>query len=98
MIPPLCGDGMAMAIRSAALCAPLAHDFLRGAISLSIWEQRYRQMWHREFDSALSAGRSLQTFLMQPVISDIMLLLGNVMPFLAVQAVHATRGPVAQNL
>jgi flavin-dependent dehydrogenase len=29
MIPPLCGDGMAMALRSTALCAPLAHAYLR---------------------------------------------------------------------
>ena len=35
MIPPLCGDGMAMALRAAELCAPLAHDFLRGHTSLA---------------------------------------------------------------
>jgi flavin-dependent dehydrogenase len=37
MIPPLCGDGMAMALRGAELCAPLAHEFLRGDRPLESW-------------------------------------------------------------
>ena len=40
MITPLCGDGMAMAMRSAELCAPLADAFLRGQISQAEWAQR----------------------------------------------------------
>ncbi len=30
MLPPLCGDGMSMALRSAQLCAPLADSFYPG--------------------------------------------------------------------
>lgn len=93
MIPPLCGDGMAMAVRSAELCAPLAHEFLRGRISLESWQQRYCQLWHQEFDRALYVGRWLQTLLVQPGVSDMVLLLGKLMPLLARQAVHATRSP-----
>jgi flavin-dependent dehydrogenase len=93
MIPPLCGDGMAMALRSAELCAPLAHEFLSGQCSLAAWEQRYRQVWHQECDRSLLVGRWLQTMLSLPGGADIFLLLGNLMPFAARTAVHATRVP-----
>ncbi len=92
MIPPLCGDGMAMALRSAELCAPLAHDYLRGSISATAWEQRYSQVWHREFDHILLTGRALQTCLMQRGIGDMALLLGNLLPGLSRQMVRLTRG------
>ena len=63
MIPPLCGDGMAMALHSAALCAPLADAYLRGEIDLHTWEERYTAEWHAAFDGRLKAGRSLQALL-----------------------------------
>ncbi|NJK80272.1 MAG: NAD(P)/FAD-dependent oxidoreductase [Chloroflexaceae bacterium] len=91
MIPPLCGDGMAMALRSAQLCAPLAHDFLRGACSLAGWEEHYRRQWHRTFDPAMRVGRMLQAALIQPGVHDMLLLLGNILPPLARTAVHTTR-------
>lgn len=93
MIPPLCGDGMAMAIRSAEMCAPLTHAFLSGQCSLEEWQQRYTQMWHQELDRPLRFGRWFQTLLSQPKRSNVLLSLGNLLPFLATKAVHATRVP-----
>ncbi len=92
MIPPLCGDGMAMALQTAALCAPLADEFLRGRRTLVAWQQRYSQEWHGAFDTRLRVGRALQTVLGWPQIGDLMLDLGHVMPSLATYLMRATRG------
>jgi flavin-dependent dehydrogenase len=92
MIPPLCGDGMAMALRAAALCAPLAHDFLRGTRSLASWRDAYCSLWHHEFDRPLQTGRNLQFLLSTPILGAALLGLGNLLPALSRRMVHATRG------
>jgi flavin-dependent dehydrogenase len=94
MIPPLCGDGMAMALRSAEICAPLAHTYLSGGSSLAEWEQQYRQGWHSEFDRIVRVGRALQACLIRPGLAESALVLGNLLPPLARQVVHHTRGSV----
>ena len=63
MIPPLCGDGMAMALQSAALCIPYADAYLRNEIDLSAWQSGYAQAWHAAFDGRLRTGRALQAML-----------------------------------
>ena len=98
MIPPLCGDGQAMALRSAELIAPLAHAFLEGRLSLAGWEHAYRTAWHQEFDGRLRAGRSLQWLLGKPALSDRLLQVGAFVPGVVDRIVRATRGtahPVA---
>jgi flavin-dependent dehydrogenase len=92
MIPPLCGDGMAMALRSAEICAPPAHAYLSGSSTLAAWEQQYRQHWHHEFDHIVRVGRALQACLIRPGLAESALVLGNLLPALARQVVHHTRG------
>jgi flavin-dependent dehydrogenase len=91
MIPPLCGDGMAMALRSAELCAPLAHEFLRGSLSLAMWADRYCKLWHTEFQRRLRFGRLLQKLLSAPLVSDLAVGVGRIVPHLASYLVQATR-------
>lgn len=91
MIPPLCGDGMAMALRSAEFCAPMVDDFLHGCLSLADWETAYRAAWHAEFDRPVKVARSLQLILSVPVLSDLCLGLGRLAPPLAASLVRATR-------
>jgi flavin-dependent dehydrogenase len=92
MIPPLCGDGMAMALRSAELCAPLAHDFLQGTLTYDRWAARYTRQWHAEFDQRLRVGRLLQRLLDQPLAAEWLIRLGGRLPLLAGCLVKATRG------
>jgi flavin-dependent dehydrogenase len=93
MIAPLAGDGMAMALRSAELCAPLAHEFLSGKRTEREWESAYRAAWHREFDGPVRLGRQLQTLLSSPGISTALIKLGGVVPLFSSWLVRATRGP-----
>ena len=92
MIPPLCGDGMAMALRSAELCAPLAAAFLRGQCSLGAWAHDYGTQWHREFDQRLWLGQTLQRALGTAYLGSGLLWLGRLVPPLASYFVNATRG------
>ena len=70
MITPLCGDGMAMGMRSAELCTPLVADYLHGNISVSLLKERYLGNWKSEFDSRLRWGRLLQYILFQPFLAS----------------------------
>jgi flavin-dependent dehydrogenase len=92
MIPPLCGDGMAMAFHSAELCAPLAHDFLAGRLSQAAWAAAYQAAWQAEFSRAVRVGRYLQGVLSLPFLSELLLGLGRLAPPLAGALVRATRG------
>jgi flavin-dependent dehydrogenase len=91
MIPPLCGDGMAMALRSAELCAPLAHNFLQGQLSLADWQAAYQASWHAEFDQPVRVGRTLQAMLNLPLLADALIGLGRLAPPLVTVLVQATR-------
>ncbi|MEZ4869145.1 MAG: FAD-dependent monooxygenase [Caldilineaceae bacterium] len=94
MITPLCGDGMAMALRGAELCVPLADAFLRGQISQVEWMQEYCRAWRGEFDRRLRLGRLLQSALARPHIADLLVGVGKLAPALATYLVGATRGPL----
>jgi flavin-dependent dehydrogenase len=94
MLPPLCGDGMAMALRSAELCAPLADAYLRGTLSLPGWADAYQRLWTAEFGPRVAVGRWLQSRLAgRGLLADLLLATGVLMPPLADYLIHATRGP-----
>lgn len=60
LIHPLCGNGMAMAIHSAKICAELVLDYLKTpAISRAELEKRYTQVWQQQFKNRLRTGRVL---------------------------------------
>lgn len=96
MIPPLCGDGMAMALRSAELCGEPAHRFLTGELSLSGWQSAYQQAWHTEFDQPLRIGRYLQKASNLPLLLNGVIRFGHFFPWVVKQMVKATRPLPAQ--
>jgi flavin-dependent dehydrogenase len=60
LIHPLCGNGMAMAMHSAKICAELSIEYLRGAIiSRSALEKQYTSVWNTNFKNRLLMGRFL---------------------------------------
>jgi len=94
MIPPLSGDGMAMALRSTEICVPLAHDYLRGACTLEAWRDQYCARWHDEFDSRLRIARGFQGLLSRTLVADALIPAGRFAPWLADYVVRTTRGAV----
>ncbi|MBD3922117.1 FAD-dependent monooxygenase [Paenibacillus sp. PR3] len=91
VIPPLCGDGMAMGLHAAALCAPLADQYLRSSISLQEWRMAYTGALQRDFAGPLRWGLRLQAGLGSRALSGVLLGLGRLVPSMAYRLVEATR-------
>jgi flavin-dependent dehydrogenase len=92
MIPPLCGDGMAMALRSSELCAPLADEFLGERLSLAGWGEAYSRAWRAEFAGRIRLGRWLQNLLTTPMAGEALVKVGGWLPGLGQYLIGATRG------
>ncbi len=59
LIHPLCGNGMAMAIHSAKICAELCTQFAVHKITRGMLEKQYRKMWDINFKKRMFMGRVL---------------------------------------
>ncbi|WP_316818571.1 NAD(P)/FAD-dependent oxidoreductase [Pedobacter nyackensis] len=60
LIHPLCGNGMAMAIHSAKICAELSIQYLNSSlISRTALENQYTNIWNANFKNRLMIGRFL---------------------------------------
>jgi flavin-dependent dehydrogenase len=94
MLPPLCGDGMAMALRGAELCVDGADAYLHGRTDLEAWATAYTHAWRAEFAPRVRLARGLQRLFMTPSLTGGLLSLGNHLPWAADYFVRATRGPV----
>ncbi|WP_028551573.1 NAD(P)/FAD-dependent oxidoreductase [Paenibacillus sp. UNC451MF] len=90
-IPPLCGDGMSMALRSAQLCAPLADSYLAGDITWAKWQRDYSRSILREFRGPLQWGRLLQRLFDVPLLSQLLVGAAHYTPGIAYGLVQATR-------
>lgn len=90
-IPPLCGDGMSMALRSAELCSFYADGYLRGELSLLQWERKYSTAIKNEFSRPLWWGRVAHAMLGSPLLSRALPGLARLAPRAARGMIRATR-------
>jgi flavin-dependent dehydrogenase len=71
LIHPLCGNGMAMAIHSAKLASECIDAYFReGKQDRKFTEMHYAAQWKETFGKRIAYGRSLQTLLMSPGLSN----------------------------
>jgi len=91
MIPPLCGDGMSMALRSALVCAALADRYLSGDISLDLWQRRYEQFIEQQLKGPRQWGRLLQWMIDAPVLPRLLVPCVRFTPGLMQRLVKVTR-------
>ncbi len=92
MIPPLAGNGMAMAIHSAKLVSESILAFLSGTISREEMETTYQRSWNQQFKSRLFWGRQLQKFMGQQAMElavSAMKIVPGVLP-IVVKQTHGT--------
>jgi len=74
LIHPLCGNGMAIAIHSAKICAELLILFFSGKIKKKeTVEKLYTLAWNREFKSRLKTGSILSALLSREQLADLLL-------------------------
>lgn len=69
MIAPLCGNGMAIAIRSAAILSDIVSAYCTNAIDRATMESLYRRRWNELFRFRLWFGRGVQHLFGNPLAS-----------------------------
>jgi menaquinone-9 beta-reductase len=92
MIAPLCGDGMAMALRSAELAVPMASAFLQDELEIDALKHQYTNAWNREFRIRLQLGRLMHYGFIYPAIAHRGVQLCDQIPALGNALIRATRG------
>ncbi len=97
MIAPLCGDGMAMALRSSELAVPLVGQFLEGKLSRDTFKRNYAIAWRKEFRTRLQLGRAMHNCFVQPAIADIGVNICQTFPAIGNWIIGATRGKAIAN-
>jgi menaquinone-9 beta-reductase len=99
LIHPLCGNGMAMAIHSAKLASDLVEKYLSNKIkSRAQLENKYTKKWDFNFKSRLKMGRILAKLLVHPRLSNVLLRILIIFPFILKFIIKKTHGkPILVN-
>ena len=93
MIHPLCGNGMAMAIRSAQLASDLIISYLQKKIATrSALERAYAKAWKRTFRFRLKVGHFIAYLFRQDWLAPKILLVLRAVPFLLPSIIRMTHG------
>jgi flavin-dependent dehydrogenase len=79
MITPLCGNGMSMALHGAKIAFNCINDFLQNRTTRYEMENNYEHEWKKSFAKRLHAGRIIQRFFGNELLSN--LLISSVKPF-----------------
>lgn len=93
MVAPLCGNGMAMAIRSAKMLSELVISQNRNLSQVAL-EIDYGQLWNREFAGRLRFGRTMQHLLTRPALSGAAIKVLRTSPWLTSRVIALTHGSV----
>ncbi|APY08402.1 FAD-dependent oxidoreductase [Winogradskyella sp. J14-2] len=97
MIHPLCGNGMAMAIRSAQLASDLIIAYLQKKITTRLeLEKEYSKRWQSTFSLRLKAGHTIAHLFRQDWLAPKLLMLLRWFPFLIPQIIKMTHGKPMQ--
>lgn len=93
LIHPLCGNGMAMAIKSAQIFSEIFLEALREKdVDRITLEKKYLTQWQNEFGERLSSGRYIQKVLMNPFTSKIGFTALRTFPSLVPKLIEKTHG------
>ncbi len=93
LIHPLCGNGMAMAIRSSQIFSELFKaTFKNKDYDRNKLEMEYTKQWHREFAERLRAGRFIQRVLMNPFATKVGFAAARYIPSLVPILIQKTHG------
>jgi flavin-dependent dehydrogenase len=96
LIHPLCGNGMAMAIKSAQIFSELfLNNFQKNNFERSRLEEEYSKMWENEFGERLRTGRFVQKVLLNPFASKVGFSLARIVPSLVPKIIEKTHGTKA---
>ncbi len=93
LIHPLCGNGMAMAIKSAQIFSEMFLEaFQKDNFDRTKLEEEYTAQWRNEFEGRLKTGRFIQRILMDPFASKAGFSLAKIIPSLLPKLIEKTHG------
>lgn len=93
LIHPLCGNGMAMAIRSAEIASEaILKQLGNKKLGRRMMEKEYETRWRNEFNRRLRAGRMLQKVLLNNSLAAISQSVLSAFPFLLPKIIRQTHG------
>jgi len=91
MIPPLCGNGMSMAMHASKIAFGCIRQLMDGHITRNQMELLYEREWKRQFEKRLWVGRTVQR-MFGSTSSILFLKTMKVLPFVASQVIRQTHG------
>lgn len=99
LIHPLCGNGMAMAIHSAKITSDLVEKYLINKIKSRLeLEKKYTENWNFNFKNRLKMGRVLAKLLLNAKLSNVLLRILIIFPFVLKFIIKKTHGkPILVN-
>lgn len=93
LIHPLCGNGMAMAIKSAQFFSEmLIQLFQKGEFDRTAMERQYASQWHNEFDERIKTGKFIQRILLNPYLAKAGFAMVKTFPSLVPKLIQKTHG------
>jgi flavin-dependent dehydrogenase len=92
MIPPLCGNGMAMGVHAAKLASESVVAYLSGRETREGMERGFHRRWQRQFARRLFWGRRLHSFMGQPLGSELAVGALRLMPGVLPALIRRTHG------
>jgi flavin-dependent dehydrogenase len=94
LITPLCGNGMAMAIRAAKMLSELIirSDIRKHPHNRKLLEESWKQLWSSEFGTRLKWGRVIQSAFGKPAVTGIALHTIHAVPPLERYLISKTHG------
>ena len=92
LITPLCGNGMAMAIRAGHMVARQVGLYFHEHHSRQQLEEAYKSAWHKEFAFRLGVGRTVQQLFGREFLSEMALTFFRLTPPLLRQVIKSTHG------
>jgi len=94
LIHPLCGNGMAMAIKSAQILGELlvAQYQSSSQMSRNQIEKAYAKHWKKAFSKRLWTGRVLQRILLNSTLQDVSYSVATILPFIVPKIIKQTHG------
>ncbi len=97
LIHPLCGNGMAMAIKSAQIFSELfLNSFQKNDFNRDALESDYKEKWQAEFENRLKTGRLIQRVLMSPIASKVGFAMARTIPSLVPMIIKKTHGALTE--
>ena len=92
LITPLCGNGMAMAIRSGKMAALEVIQYFQTHRNRATLENTYNANWKAEFATRLWVGRTVQELFGKEFLTEIALRFFSITPYLLQSVIKRTHG------